>query len=182
MVSPGEDQEEPDRWRKRPVKAQYVNAARPRRVRPRAVTSVKYIDRVPEERRTTGNAIAECTQLGDRVHWVPLLDYPPSNSSTRSRAGISCHCLRPSRRRTGQKCSKLPRAARGRKRAIVAVAHSITIAVHHVLTDRVPFKDLGADFVDKLNRDGLQKYYVKRLRNLGLGVQLQQTSGESNAA
>ena len=51
-----------------------------------------------------------------------------------------------------------------------------------MITDRVPFKDLGADFFDKLNRDGLQKYYVKRLRNLGFEVQLQQTSEESNAA
>lgn len=71
---------------------------------------------------------------------------------------------------------------RGRKRAIVAVAHSITVAVHHMLTDRVSFKDLGADFFDKLNRDGLQKYYVKRLRNLGFEVQLQETSEDSHAA
>ena len=35
---------------------------------------------------------------------------------------------------------------RGKNRATVAVAHSILIAIYHVLRDGVPFVDLGSDF------------------------------------
>jgi len=37
-------------------------------------------------------------------------------------------------------------AHRGKKRAYVAIAHSILIAIYHVLKDNVPFRDLGAEY------------------------------------
>ena len=45
------------------------------------------------------------------------------------------------------------RAHRGGMRAYVAVAHSILIAVYHILKDGVKFKDLGAGFYNQFNRE-----------------------------
>ena len=44
-------------------------------------------------------------------------------------------------------------AHRGKKRAYVAVAHSMLIAIYHILKDGVVFKDLGADYYNQFNRE-----------------------------
>jgi len=62
---------------------------------------------------------------------------------------------------------------RGKKRAIVAVSHSILIAAYHVLKYRVPYRDLGPDHFDKLNKTRLTNYLVKRLESLGHKVTLE---------
>ena len=41
-------------------------------------------------------------------------------------------------------------AHRRKKRAYVAVAHSMLIAIYHILKDGVPFHDLGSDYYQKL--------------------------------
>src|SRR5436189_2654727 len=62
---------------------------------------------------------------------------------------------------------------RGRKKAVVAVAHSLLVAVYYILRDRVPYRDLGADHFDRLNTQGLTRYHVRRLEELGLQVTIQ---------
>jgi transposase len=57
--------------------------------------------------------------------------------------------------------------SRGKNRATVAVAHSILIAIFHMLKDNVPFKDLGADYYDNFNKEHKVKGYLKRLAALG---------------
>ncbi|MDO4941208.1 MAG: transposase [Lachnospiraceae bacterium] len=42
---------------------------------------------------------------------------------------------------------------RGKKRAYVAVAHSMLIAIYHVLKEKVPYKELGADYYNQFNRE-----------------------------
>ena len=42
---------------------------------------------------------------------------------------------------------------RGKKRAYVAVAHSLLIAIYHVLKDGVEFKDLGAEYYNQFNKE-----------------------------
>jgi transposase len=59
---------------------------------------------------------------------------------------------------------------RGPKRAILAVAHSITIAVWHVLTKREPYRELGADYFDRLDRSKLIRIHLQALRRLGVTV------------
>jgi transposase len=58
-------------------------------------------------------------------------------------------------------------AHRGKNRATVAVAHSILIAIYHVLKADVQFRDLGADYYDNFNRERKIKSYLKRLSALG---------------
>ena len=64
-------------------------------------------------------------------------------------------------------------ARKGKKRAIVAVAHSILIILYHVLKTKQPYRELGADYLDRINAAQLKRYFVKRLENLGLQVIVQ---------
>jgi transposase len=65
---------------------------------------------------------------------------------------------------------------RGKKRAIIAVAHSLLITVYHMLKFRRPYRDLGPDFFDRLNYDRLTKYLVKRPESLGHTVNIAQAA------
>lgn len=59
---------------------------------------------------------------------------------------------------------------RGANRATVAVAHSMLIAIYHMLKDNVPFKDLGSDYYTKFNTESKAKYYMKKLQELGVSL------------
>jgi transposase len=61
---------------------------------------------------------------------------------------------------------------RGKKRALIAVAHSLLTVVYVLLKQHRSYQDLGADFFDQVNRDNLTKYHVKRLQKLGYDVDL----------
>lgn len=58
-------------------------------------------------------------------------------------------------------------AHRGKKRAYVAVAHSMLIAIYHILKDGVTFKDLGADYYNQFNKERKINAYLKKLKALG---------------
>lgn len=58
-------------------------------------------------------------------------------------------------------------ARRGKNRATIAVAHSILIAIYHILADGIPFRDLGADYYDHFNRERKINSCLKRLASLG---------------
>lgn len=58
-------------------------------------------------------------------------------------------------------------AHRGKKRAYVAVAHSMLVAIYHILKDGVVFKDLGADYYNQFNKERKIKAYLKKLKALG---------------
>jgi transposase len=59
---------------------------------------------------------------------------------------------------------------RGRKRAIVAVAHSILVIAYHLISRKVPYQDLGGDYFDKRRPETTAKRLIKRLERLGLQV------------
>ena len=61
---------------------------------------------------------------------------------------------------------------RGKKRAVIAVAHSLLTLIYYVLRDQVQYKDLGQDYFDKLNSKRRVPYLVKRLKNMGYAVNL----------
>ena len=58
-------------------------------------------------------------------------------------------------------------ARRGKNRATLAVAHSILIAIYHILKNKTAFQDLGSDYYDSFNRDRKINSYLKRLKALG---------------
>lgn len=65
---------------------------------------------------------------------------------------------------------------RGKKRALVAVGHKILIACYHILKNKVPYKELGEDYLDNRNKEKIAKRHIKRLRELGFEVTLEKAS------
>jgi transposase len=61
---------------------------------------------------------------------------------------------------------------RGKHKALMAVAHSVLVIAYHMLTDKRPYSDLGADYFDKLDTTRLQRHHVHRLEQLGFAVTL----------
>ena len=61
---------------------------------------------------------------------------------------------------------------RGKKRAIVAVGHTMLVMMYHMLKDGVDYQELGHDYLDKLQPQRLTHYLVKRLESLGHEVTL----------
>lgn len=56
---------------------------------------------------------------------------------------------------------------RGKNRAVVAVAHSMIIAIYHMLKYDVAFVDLGEDYYNQFNTEKKINHYLKKLQNLG---------------
>jgi len=63
-------------------------------------------------------------------------------------------------------------ARRGKKRALVAVGHSLLTVIYHMLKYGLPYQELGPDYFDRLHANNLQHYLVKRLEGLGYAVTL----------
>jgi transposase len=61
---------------------------------------------------------------------------------------------------------------RGRKRALVALGHTILVIVYHLVKLETTYRELGADYFDRLNSERLKRNLVRRLEGLGLDVTL----------
>lgn len=61
---------------------------------------------------------------------------------------------------------------RGKYRALLAVAHSVVVFIHHLLPDHRPYADLGADYFERLDTARTQQHHVRRLEQLGYSVTL----------
>jgi transposase len=62
---------------------------------------------------------------------------------------------------------------RGKKRAAVAVAHSILTIAYHLISRQEPYKDLGADYFEKQRPESVKKRLIKRLEKLGYQVSVE---------
>jgi transposase len=67
---------------------------------------------------------------------------------------------------------------RGKKRAVVAVGHTILIIAYHVLQRQQPYQDLGSNYFDERERSAVERQSVRRLEQLGFKVTLE-TAGEA---
>jgi transposase len=65
---------------------------------------------------------------------------------------------------------------RGKKKAIIAVAHALLVMIYHILKDQVSYRELGSDHFNKLNAAYIQRHHVKRLESLGFKVILEPLS------
>lgn len=62
---------------------------------------------------------------------------------------------------------------RGKKRALVAVGHTLLVMIYQVLKKGTPYAELGADFLDRQEPERLTRQLVKRLESLGHKVTLE---------
>ena len=64
-------------------------------------------------------------------------------------------------------------ARRGKKRAAVAVGHTILVIAYHLLRDGTPYQDLGPRYFDERDRRALEHRLCQRLEGLGYKVTLE---------
>jgi len=62
---------------------------------------------------------------------------------------------------------------RGKKRALVALGHTILVVIYYVLKRKTTYEELGADYLDKHDKDRLLAGLVRRLERMGHKVTLQ---------
>jgi transposase len=65
---------------------------------------------------------------------------------------------------------------KGKKKTLVAVGHKILISCYQVLKYKVPYKELGANYLTERKRDRIARSYIKRLSNLGYTVTLNEVA------
>jgi transposase len=63
-------------------------------------------------------------------------------------------------------------ARRGPQKAVVAVEHAMLTAIWHMITNGVPYTDLGGDFYTRRNPDKAKNRAIDQLRQLGYTVTL----------
>jgi transposase len=64
----------------------------------------------------------------------------------------------------------------GKRRAIVAIGHKLLVIAHAMLKQGSDYRDLGADYFDRLHPEALVRSLVRRLESLGQTVVLQPTT------
>lgn len=64
----------------------------------------------------------------------------------------------------------------GRKKALVAVAHSLLVIIYHVLERDQSYTELGGDYFDRHHVELQRDYYIRRLQLLGLKISVEETS------
>jgi transposase len=72
-------------------------------------------------------------------------------------------------------------ARRGKKRALVAVGHSLLVVIYHMLKGNKEYQDLGPDYFAKLEPERLRRHPVSRLQALGYDVTLAPREAQDSA-
>ena len=62
---------------------------------------------------------------------------------------------------------------RGKKRAIVAIAHAILKSIWYMLAYHVPYQDLGGDYFDNRRKESKVNYHLRQLQKLGYSTQIE---------
>lgn len=70
----------------------------------------------------------------------------------------------------------------GRKKAAIAVGHSILVSVWHLLRRGATYRDLGGDYFDERDRQLVERRLVRRLEHLGYRVALEPLVPDAPAA
>jgi transposase len=62
---------------------------------------------------------------------------------------------------------------RGKKKALIAVAHTLLVVCYQVLKKGQPYRELGPDYLDQLEPERRARYLVRQLESLGHKVTLE---------
>jgi transposase len=68
------------------------------------------------------------------------------------------------------------KARRGPKKAIMGVAATLLTAAYFILRDGVPYRDLGPDHFDRLQRGKLLRRLVRKIEDLGYDVEVKRAA------
>ena len=67
-------------------------------------------------------------------------------------------------------------AHRGKKRAAVALGHTLLIIIYHLLSEEKDYQELGGDYLDHVDHQGKEQRLVHQLEKLGFEVSLNPAS------
>jgi len=112
----------------------------------------------PGNHESAGKRKSGKTRKGSKWLRTALTEAAWAASHTKSYLGAQYHRL--ARRR-------------GKKRATVAVAHSLLVIAYHLLKDGTTFQDLGPDYFDRRDTRQLQRRLIGCLEALGLRVSVE---------
>jgi transposase len=110
----------------------------------------------PGNHQSAGKQLSGKTRQGDR--WLRQALVEAAHGAMRTKdTYLSAQGRRLSRRR-------------GKRRAIVAVGHSILIIAYHLLSRKQPYQDLGSNYFDERDRTQVARQSIRRLEQLGYTV------------
>ncbi|HNG94239.1 MAG TPA: IS110 family transposase [Acidobacteriota bacterium] len=109
----------------------------------------------PGNYESAGKRLRGTTRKGNRLLRVALVQ--AAWATTRTKTFLAAQYRRWAKRM-------------GSKKALVAVGHSILVMAYHILKQRVPYQELGADFFDRQQQDTQRRRLIQKLEALGLKV------------
>ena len=62
----------------------------------------------------------------------------------------------------------------GKKKALVAVGHTILVIVWHLLKKKTSYQELGGDYFDRRYKEQQKKRLIRQLESLGLKVTIEE--------
>jgi len=62
----------------------------------------------------------------------------------------------------------------GKQRAAVIVAHRILEAAYFIIRDKVPYRELGEQYLDAQHHEHTIRHHVRRPESLGLNVEIRE--------
>jgi transposase len=150
--------------------------------------AVALLDTIPGVARQTAEIIV--SEIGSDMSRFPTADHLAAWAGVAPGNNESAGKQRSGKTRKGNKplCAALTQAAqaashtkntylsaqfhrlagrRGKKKAIVAVAHSILVIAYHLIQRKEPYRDLGGNYFDQRNPEAVSNRLVKRLEKLG---------------
>ena len=62
----------------------------------------------------------------------------------------------------------------GKKKALVAVAHSILVIIYHILKEEKTYHELGSTYFEEREHDAVKRRALRSLERLGYQVSIQE--------
>lgn len=57
-----------------------------------------------------------------------------------------------------------------KKKALIALAHTMLVSIYHMIKKKKPYKELGPDYLDNLHKDRTIRSLKKRIESFGYEV------------
>jgi len=111
---------------------------------------------------------------GNKQSGGKRLTAPTTKGNTHLRAALAEGVWALSHTKDNYLSAQYHRLARriGKKKAIVAVSHSLLVIIYHMLRDQTDYRDLGSTYFETLDQERLRTSAVRRLESLGYDVTL----------
>jgi transposase len=123
---------------------------------PRARHLASWVGICPGNPQSAGKQLSGKTRQGDR--WLRQALIEAAHGAMRTKQTyLSAQGCRLSQRR-------------GKRRAVIAVGHSILIIAYQVLSRKQPYQDLGSNYFDERDRTLVARQSIRRLEQLGFKV------------